>query len=228
MWNKITAYLLNILCPGAGYLLMGSPLTAICIQLLLTLSFLLVVLSRLIFDVKVLSTYLAFIGFFSFLNGVMGFWSKHAFNKKHLGLACLFIVITYSLITFSFTNKHSWFGLQIYFIPSMSMHPTLNPGDFILIDTWHYKTAKPVTGDVVVFEKNNSTIIKRVTDWPEEQTQRPTDQFYALGDNAHASQDSRHFGGVDKKAILGKAKVVLVGIDNHFNLKLNRLLLNVD
>lgn len=39
-----------------------------------------------------------------------------------------------------------------YKFPSISMEPTLLPGDYFLVDMKIYKTAKPKRGDVIVFE----------------------------------------------------------------------------
>lgn len=45
----------------------------------------------------------------------------------------------------------STLGLVPMHVPSRSMTPTLQPGDIIAVDTWHYAFAKPVPGDVAVF-----------------------------------------------------------------------------
>lgn len=117
-----------------------------------------------------------------------------------------------ALIT-GFKTKDRWLGVHIYFVPSMSMHPTLSPGDFILLDTWAYRSASPQQGDVVVFKYlNQLRLVKRISVWPDGQLQL-NGLWYLLGENQQASQDSRSFGGIRSDQIIGKVKLVLLGID---------------
>jgi len=73
------------------------------------------------------------------------------------------------------------------------MTPFLNPGDEVI--TWKY--SKPKIGDVTVFKKNNKFYIKRVK-------KNENGKYFVLGDNEKESIDSRKFGWIDKKDIIGK------------------------
>ena len=42
-------------------------------------------------------------------------------------------------------------GYMVYRMPSVSMAPTLAPGDVIMVDTKRYSSAAPAHGDVIVF-----------------------------------------------------------------------------
>lgn len=71
------------------------------------------------------------------------------------------------------------------------MAPTLVPGD-IVVSVYR----RPRLGDIVIARQGGREVIKRVT-------KILSGKFYLVGDNAHESQDSRHFGSVDAGAILG-------------------------
>lgn len=113
-----------------------------------------------------------------------------------------------------FVYKHRWLGLDIYFVPSMSMYPTLKPGEFILVDTWTYQEQLPLEKHIVVFKQGNEPewLVKRIARWPNGLL-NIDGSYYMLGDNAVASMDSRRFGGIPQERIVGKVKLVLLGIN---------------
>lgn len=73
-----------------------------------------------------------------------------------------------------------------------SMTPTLNPGDLVLV----FRFIHGRRGDIVVFRRNHILMIKRVS-----RVERG--KYYLLGDNPRNSLDSRRFGVVSKKEIVG-------------------------
>ena len=73
------------------------------------------------------------------------------------------------------------------------MIPFLNPGDEVIV----WKHSKPKIGDATVFKKNNKFYIKRVK-------KIENGKYFVLGDNEKESIDSRKFGWIDKKDIIGK------------------------
>lgn len=48
-------------------------------------------------------------------------------------------------------NRSQVFGYEPFRFPSASMQDTLSPGDFLISDTWKYKSQSPQRGDLVVF-----------------------------------------------------------------------------
>ena len=80
------------------------------------------------------------------------------------------------------------------------MKPTLSEGDTVLVSGFSYFFKKPKIGDLIVLKKD-MYIIKRIT------KANPSingDKFFVQGDNKNESIDSRDFGWVSGKEILGK------------------------
>jgi len=81
------------------------------------------------------------------------------------------------------------------------MRPTLEPGDYVLVNRWAYRVRPPRRGDLVVVrdpELSDRFLVKRVSE-TEASTQIPLE-----GDNAAVSRDSRAFGAVPLDRIVGK------------------------
>ncbi len=82
-----------------------------------------------------------------------------------------------------------------------SMLPLLNPGDEVLINPTAYQYTAPHLGDIVVAQHplwSNLRLIKRVTGVAE------NNHYLLEGDNPAESTDSRMFGPVATKNILGQ------------------------
>lgn len=87
------------------------------------------------------------------------------------------------------------FPLNKYRIFGNSMIPTFLDGDYVLVWVWFGKLKKD---DIVVARnKKGLIIIKRIQSIENE-------KYFLVGDNAKESTDSRDFGFVTKKDILGK------------------------
>lgn len=93
------------------------------------------------------------------------------------------------------------------------MSPTLLPRDYIVVDTWIYKSQLPTLNEIVVFQTNvDNAAIKRVMPIPLHL--KPTANFfYLLGDNASNSMDSRYLGLINFHKIKGKAVYILYAKD---------------
>lgn len=121
--------------------------------------------------------------------------------------AVLLIGANLSIMILSHLHKARIYGFAFYHIPSVSMTPTLLPGDIILIDTWLTKTQSAKIGDILVFKQNDKSVVmvKRVRDI----RQTGSDQEYFMtGDNQQRSTDSRSFGWITQDKLIGKVKFV--------------------
>lgn len=82
----------------------------------------------------------------------------------------------------------------IYQVVGHSMLPSLNPKDKILVSSIPYFLNSPQVGDIIVFVKGNKKIIKRIK-------KIEKDRYLVEGDNIN---DSKEFGWIEKKDIIGK------------------------
>lgn len=77
-----------------------------------------------------------------------------------------------------------------------SMSPALRNQQLILF----VRQSTPHSGDIIMFLHDGKEMVKRVL-------QTHTNRVWVEGDNKNHSTDSRHFGWVDKSAILGVMKI---------------------
>lgn len=76
------------------------------------------------------------------------------------------------------------------------MNPTFKEDDVVLVNRLAYFFGTPKVGDIIVL-KRQKYIIKRIAAIKKE-------QVFVIGDNKKESADSRKFGWIDKKEIVGK------------------------
>ncbi len=134
------------------------------------------------------------------------------------------------------------FILQISYIPTGSMIPTLNDGEAVLVVRIPYYFREPERGEIIVFKyplDPSKEYVKRLIGLPgdtveikqgnvyvngklleENYVKRksddnhgpikvPKDSYFVLGDNRPVSVDSRYWGFVPKKNLVGKALLLL-------------------
>lgn len=128
---------------------------------------------------------------------------------------------------------------SIYSVPSPSMAPTLQPGDHIVVTRYisdrpgrgdvivfHHPAGRDLTvkrvvalpGDLVESQEGRLRISGRVLDESYAFTNRsmriapqlvPADHLFVLGDNRVDSYDSRHWGPLPDRLVVGRARMVL-------------------
>jgi nickel-type superoxide dismutase maturation protease len=88
---------------------------------------------------------------------------------------------------------------EIFLVQGDSMLPVLKDGDLVLVNPY----AEPKIGDIVLAQhpfKKSVRIIKRIREIS------PEGRYFLVGDNADESTDSRSFGALSAKDILGRAE----------------------
>jgi nickel-type superoxide dismutase maturation protease len=86
-------------------------------------------------------------------------------------------------------------------ITGNSMLPLLKPGDEILLNPNAYNQYLPQISEIVVTthpHESNLIVVKRIT------AIEPNGNLFLMGDNLRESTDSRHWGSINPRNIIGK------------------------
>jgi len=108
--------------------------------------------------------------------------------------------------------KQAALGLDVFYIPSDSMHPTLKTMDIVFCDTWDVDGLLP--GDIVLFvhpTHKERIYIKRIEKIT---TTESANHLFVKGDNYRHSEDSRTFGEISDSSVRCKAKWALTPSHN--------------
>ena len=94
-----------------------------------------------------------------------------------------------------------------------SMAPVLNPGELVLVREGEYDRRNPRRGEIVAARPadfGGRAFVKRITALPNERVelggrewQLGPEQFFLLGDRTEHSMDSRIFGPVTRRELVG-------------------------
>ncbi|NLV32037.1 MAG: signal peptidase I [Acidobacteria bacterium] len=139
-----------------------------------------------------------------------------AYNRWYFYLAAWLLGHAVFGIAQGYVRDHF---LEAYAIPTSSMEPTVHAGDYVLADKTAYDRMAPQKGDIVIFvnpDNRSQRYIKRIealpgdliTDVDGAELEVPHGSVFVTGDNLRRSRDSRHFGFVPLRDIVGKARQV--------------------
>lgn len=86
------------------------------------------------------------------------------------------------------------------------MQPSLKSGDIVFASPLPYLLKKPKLNDLVLLiePKNRKIIVKRITKIDKQ-------MYYVIGDNPGSSTDSKDFGYIKRRDIIGKVMYVKKG-----------------
>jgi signal peptidase I len=124
--------------------------------------------------------------------------------------------------------------IQSFSIPSLSMYPTLQVGDRIIVDKLSYHLHAVHRGDIIVFrrppleDQEYADLLNEpwLPPGPDSfsgplpgdahpqfnlpgPVKIPAGEYYVMGDNRTDSEDSRFFGPIPKSLIVGRAVAVV-------------------
>jgi signal peptidase I len=208
--------LLGVLIPGAAQCYVGRLQQALLFHVAILATIVLLAWTRLIVSTAGLMLLIAILIGCHTISAISAFSLQRKWKPRDSSFRRLSRVIAYSSLSIVlgsslFIYKSFLFGIELYQVESQSMHPTLQDGDYILVDTWAYNDTPVKLLDVVVFRTtgNGPALIKRVHPAPTHFATRQSGQVYLLGDNRNRSLDSRVFGLVDKNLVVGKVKFVI-------------------
>jgi signal peptidase I len=81
-----------------------------------------------------------------------------SYNRWFFYLLWILMATALSLTAYRFRERV--FGYGTYGVPSVSMAPTIENGDYFIADTWWYPSHQPVEGEIVVLELADGTGIR--------------------------------------------------------------------
>lgn len=127
-------------------------------------------------------------------------------------------IIIAAHISFNFKHVH---GVELFFVPTDSMTPTIHAGEVVLADTTEEAIKNVSSGDIVAFQYNKRSgediWIKRITDL--------TDYSVSMaGDNVSTSVSARYLQNIPKENIQGVVQTALgIYSPNDFSLGVRQL-----
>ena len=135
-------------------------------------------------------------------------------NVSQMVLAIAFSLLVNISIYYIWSYRESLLGFNLFYIPSESMAPTLQPGDIVLVDSWAYRIKAPTVGDIAVFRMAPSKVVlvKRITGANES-------HFNAAGDNRRKSIAPDYLRQIEQSQLRGRVTAVLFNIKNDQHLR---------
>jgi signal peptidase I len=106
----------------------------------------------------------------------------NSYNRWFFYLLWILMAIALSLVGYCFRERI--FGYGTYVVPSVSMSPTVEKGEFFVADAWRYPAHQPTNGEIVVFELADGTgvrYVKRIVGVPDDRIEIRSHVLYRNG-----------------------------------------------
>jgi signal peptidase I len=153
--------------------------------------------------------------------------AANSYNRWFFYLLWSLMVIALSLTAYRIRERV--FGYGTYAVPSVSMSPTVENGDYFVADTWRYPTHQPAEGEIVVLELADGTgvrYLKRIVGLPGDRIEIRGRVLYRNGAPVEEPYirppDNFHFYGRDFGLTTVESGKVFVLGDNRDNSKDSR------
>jgi signal peptidase I len=206
---------------GFGYLYVGRLRSAIVVLVAPYLLLLVVSWARLLIDPVAWYATIPVLGLtwlVQLVHPVVLAWSKplappKSYNRWWWYVAWIAAVSVVSSLVGAY--RGTVFGYEHYYVPAMSMSPTIRAGDRVAVDTWRYREIPPAFGDIVVCDFGDGTlVVKRVVGVPGDTVElrgprlvrngRPVDEPYLSSETGMTLPDSPPLAlGDDEFFVLG-------------------------
>lgn len=153
--------------------------------------------------------------------------ARNSYN--HWFFYLLWVVMAIVLSLAAYRTRERVFGYGAYAVPSVSMSPTVESGEYFIADTWRYSDQKPADGEIVVLELADGTgvrYLKRIVGIPGDRIEIRDRVLYRNGQPVAEPYvrpvDDSHFYGRNFGVTTVEAGNVFVLGDNRDNSKDSR------
>lgn len=185
------AVLLNVISPPVGHVYVGSPIRGFAIFGIMLSAYAILAWTGALdhiaglavaFMVPILSFIVLVIDAL-ILAREQAEYKVKKYNRWYVYVG-VYVVVTISLSAL-LPYRGAILGYEPFRFPSGSMIPTILPGDFFLVDTWHYQNHPVTRGDLVVFAYPKDPRVdyaKRVIGLPGDVVQYTQKQIFINGE----------------------------------------------
>lgn len=155
--SALVAFLLSLLLPGLGQMYNGQPQKGAILFGLLVLIPLLLGITRFITSYYgLLSLLIAGVALYIYaiVDGVKHAKRKQVFTPKLYNTWYSLLLIAIVILTLStLLEPVDILGVRSFVNQSNACSPTMHEGDWLIADTWAYRSREPDYGDIVVFSR---------------------------------------------------------------------------
>jgi signal peptidase I len=138
--------------------------------------------------------------------------AAHSYNRWFFYLLWILAAIALSLIAYRIRERV--FGYGTYVVPSVSMSPTVENGEYFIADTWRYPAHQPAHGEIVVLGNGQAVAEPYIRPLDDNHfygrnfglTTVEAGKVFVLGDNRDNSKDSRFWDTIPINQLRGRAQ----------------------